>query len=228
MDSGEVAIVNYLRNKNIERKEKFTIFDVGANKGQFLELLLDNMSCDEFDIFCFEPIQAAYNDLQQKFCALEHAVFENYGLDHIVHEGEIYFDQPASLRSSKYQRDLRHLGILFSESERVKFTTLDQYCLNHEIDAIDLLKIDVEGNEFNVLKGSETMLTRNAIRLITFEFGRAQIDSDRYFKDYYYYLTDFGMKHLYRILPNGFLKSIKKYDESNEIFFTTNYLAVMK
>jgi FkbM family methyltransferase len=225
--SGEKKIFKYLLGEIKEINGSYLIMDVGANEGQFLEITLQEMTNNNFSVICFEPVAKAYEILEQKFGNSDNIILEKIGLDNFVHTSEIFYDQPGSLRASKYLRDLRHLGITFLASEIVRFTTLDKYCAVRKINQIDLLKIDVEGNELNILKGAKRLLEKRAIKLITFEFGRAQIDSGTFFKDIYYFLSDFGMKKLFRILPNGYLKPILKYDEQNEIYFTTNYLVMM-
>jgi FkbM family methyltransferase len=226
-DSGEIRIIKELNNIQRETSEPVIIFDVGANKGQFLQLILENLESENFKIFSFEPTKEAFQQLFNQYKNIAGIQLENIGLDEFNHQSEIYYEEPLSLRASKYKRDLSHLGVEFSHSEIVNFMSIDNYCKQHDIKNIDLLKIDVEGNELSVLKGCKDLLVLQKISIITFEFGRAQIDSRTFFKDIYYYLKQYGMTRLYRILMNGFLKPIEKYDENNEMFFPTNYIAFM-
>ena len=53
----------------------------------------------------------------------------------------------------------------------VQSTTLDHFCASHGIDRLDFLKIDVEGAELSVLKGSADMLRRRKIMAVYFEFN---------------------------------------------------------
>lgn len=227
-DSGEQKIFDVLIKLHPIKDETLTIFDVGANEGQFLQILLNKLENENYRIYAFEPTTAAFQELSNTFFSSDQIFLENLGLDNITHRSKIFYDFPKSLRASKYQRDLKHLGVDFSLSEDVNYVTLDDYCETNQITNIDLLKIDVEGNEYNVLKGSEEMLSRNAVHLIAFEFSRAHIDSRTYFKDIYYFLKEHKMKFLYRVMPNGYLKPIEKYDEKLEMFFPTNYLALMQ
>jgi len=55
------------------------------------------------------------------------------------------------------------------DSISVQVETLTNFCDNHSIDRIDILKIDAQGNELNILRGALDMLRRKAIDLIYFE-----------------------------------------------------------
>ena len=45
------------------------------------------------------------------------------------------------------------------------------YCHENSIDHIDLLKLDIEGYEFNALQGTRDLLSRRAVSIVQFEFG---------------------------------------------------------
>ena len=67
----------------------------------------------------------------------------------------------------------------------VPLITLDAYCCAASIRGIDFLKIDTEGNELKVLKGSQAMIQKNAIRAIQFEFNEMNVVSRVFLKDFY-------------------------------------------
>lgn len=226
--SGEKVVFDLLVGARANGEQQIIVFDVGANTGQYLQLVLDNLSGEQKQVFCFEPVSKPFNELYDSFHQNSVTHLENIGFDNSDHKSEIFYDAPGSLRASKYQRNLEHLGVSFSLSETVNFTTIDAYCKDHKITYIDLLKIDVEGNELNVLRGAEGLLAGRNIRFITFEFSRAHVDSKTFFKDIYLFLKKFGLLNLYRIHPTGYLIKIEKYDEKYEMFFPTNYLAVME
>jgi hypothetical protein len=53
----------------------------------------------------------------------------------------------------------------------VHCTTLDSYCNQQRIERIDVLKIDTEGYDLYVLRGSTQMLAKGAIRFVYVEFN---------------------------------------------------------
>src|SRR5260370_30375013 len=108
-------------------------------------------------------------------------------------------------------------------SEKVKISTNEDYCSAHQINRIDLLKIDVEGHELDVLNGGKNMFSKSAIDMVTFEFGGTHIDTRTFFKDFFYFFQDHQMR-IARITPTGYLCELKSYKEVFEQFGTTNFM----
>ncbi len=54
---------------------------------------------------------------------------------------------------------------------QIECKTLDDLCAELNVSDIDYLKIDTEGAEFKILKGSEKMIQNRSINLIQFEVG---------------------------------------------------------
>ncbi len=55
--------------------------------------------------------------------------------------------------------------------EEVGLETVDGFCHDQNIDHINYLKIDTEGGDFDVLRGSEGMLSRHRIDVVEVEAG---------------------------------------------------------
>jgi len=81
---------------------------------------------------------------------------------------------------------------------------LDEVLLQYEIDNIYFLKIDVEGNELNVMKGASNLLARGAISFMQFEFGNAAKAARVYLHDIVFLLESNQYK-IYVIKPKGLL-----------------------
>jgi hypothetical protein len=110
-------------------------------------------------------------------------------------------------------------------TEEITLKKLDDFCDDKGIEYISLLKLDVEGHEFRVLKGAENLVSSSSIDLIQFEFGGCNIDSRTYFQDFFYLLNP--CYKIYRILKDGII-AIEDYKETCEVFTTTNYLAISR
>lgn len=138
-------------------------------------------------------------------------------------ELELFYDAVGSELASLTKRKLDHFGLHMDLSEKVKISTIDAYCSDHQIDHIDLLKVDVEGHELDVLDGGKRMFSRSAIDMVTFEFGGCNIDTRTFFQDFFYFFHDHQMR-IARITPAGYLCELQSYQEVFEQFRTTNFM----
>jgi FkbM family methyltransferase len=53
----------------------------------------------------------------------------------------------------------------------VPSTTVDQFCVEQDLEQIDILKIDTEGFDFQVLQGARDLLSRRKIIFVYLEFN---------------------------------------------------------
>lgn len=198
------------------------VFDVGANRGQYLEVVQKNGATSS-KIFCFEPQQDAFHILRSVAKNNPNVTIENIGLGSTVGELLLYKNTAASEYGSVYPANYTQYNVVLNQSETIRIDTIDNYCAGHKIQQIDFLKIDVEGHELEVLKGASKMISAGKIPFIQFEFGLAAIESRIFLKDFINLLPGYS---IYRILPGGI--ELIKYSEYNELFLTTNYLAIQK
>jgi len=127
-------------------------------------------------------------------------------------------DKEASIMASLYDRR----ALKLDSSEEVVVITMDNFCREHAIDRIDLLKLDVEGHELAALQGAAEMLARGTVRFVQFEFGGCNLDSRTNFRDFWELLSP--RYAIYRVLRKG-LYQVPFYSELDEIFTTVNFLA---
>ncbi len=160
-------------------REGMTVFDVGANVGE-LTLLFSRFTGDG-RVHAFEASSDAFARLTTVCRA---ASRRNVTLNHIaVSENEDavrlhVYDENYLSWSSLAARPLENYGINIkpAKTEEVAATTVDAYCEKNGVAMIDLLKIDVEGAEFQVMRGARQMLHERRIRCLTFEFGQTTFD----------------------------------------------------
>ncbi len=218
--SGEENVLRMLNRGG--DKEKYTVFDVGANVGNYTQLVINNVP--NAQIHCFEPSASTYAKLCERI-QYENVKINNFGLSDAITEATLYYDKENSGLASLYNRQLDYFGIDFGLREMVSLDTLDHYCEVNDINKIDFLKMDIEGHELKALNGAQNMLAEKRIDNIQIEFGGCNIDSRTYFRDFWNLLSaDF---FVYRILSDG-LREIPKYGERLECFITTNYLFIKK
>lgn len=220
--SGEISVIELLKCKV---KPPYCIFDVGANKGQYLRLLLENIAPDNYSIHCFEPGQEVFRLLHEVFCHDTNIILNNIGMGNEICNSVLHYDSVGSGAASLTKRKLDHLGIYFDKCETVKISTIDNYCSENGIERINLLKIDVEGHEFDALNGARSMFERSLVDIVSFEFGACNVDTKTFFRDFWYFFAALKMK-LFRITPSGYLYPIESYSEVHEKHGGSNIMAI--
>ncbi len=222
LSSGEQAIFYVLKQR---LKPPYCIFDVGSNKGQFLQLILNNIAADDFSIHCFEPGHETYKLLAESSREDKRIKLNNIGIGKEKGEAVLHYDSVGSGLASLRKRKLDHFGIDFNKSEKVEINTIDNYCSENAINHIHLLKMDIEGHELDALAGAKRMFDTKSIDVVTFEFGGCNIDTRTFFQDFWYFFSEINMK-IFRITPSGYLYPIESYKEIHEQFRTINFIAV--
>ena len=227
--SGEKGLGKLLREQYASSRRPLCIFDVGANKGQFLSEVIQQLVAAGIPlrVHAFEPSRAAFDVLRAGFQDRRDVSLNNLGLGREVGEFPLFSNAPGSGLASLSQRRLGHIGLDFNTKESVRIEKLDDYCRQHEIERIDLLKLDVEGHELDVLSGGKRMFHEGRIGMVSFEFGGTHIDSRTFFQDFWYFFKENGGGTIYRITPAGPPFPIIEYREIYEQFRTTNFLVVI-
>lgn len=224
--SGEKVVFDALK---FAASGPLTIFDVGAKQGQYATALLGSLKDhSDFQLHCFEPSGKTFKILQENLAEASNVQLNNFGLADQAKHSTLFMNEEGSGLASLTERKLDHIGIDHGKlSEEVELRTLSDYCQEQQIEAIDLLKIDVEGHELDVINGAMPLLANGAITMVQFEFGGCNIDTRTYFQDFYLLFDSMDLE-LYRVLPSRCLLRIPKYREKHEKFRTMNYLAVRK
>ena len=201
------------------------VVDVGANQGQFVQQVLDAFAQRSVRIHAFEPSGQTFQVLRDRLGSSPGVRLNRLALGREAGTATLYSDAPGSGLASMTRRRLDHFGIQQSRTEEITVGTLDNYLQAQGLGDVALLKLDVEGNELDVLKGGLQSLRTGIVRRVLFEFGGCNIDSRTYLQDFFYLFHDLGM-HLFRLTPGGYLQAIARYEELLEKFRTTMFLAV--
>jgi FkbM family methyltransferase len=201
-----------------------TVFDVGANVGDWAKLALGiNPS---MTLHCFEPSKATFARLTANAFPANVSC-HNIGFGSEPAEKELFVFEDGSGMNSLYQRTGLEDGWSIappSRSETVRIETLDAFCGARGIGRIDFLKMDVEGHEIGVLEGARGLLGRGAIGVVQFEYGGCNIDSRTFIKDFF---EVFGRHSytLHKIFPDR-LVPVPRYDQRLDDFQYQNWVAL--
>jgi len=228
-NSGERMVVDKVLE---ETGNEITIFDVGANKGQYTTIVISELRLrtnKKAKLHLFEPSFHNISILNQKFLNKSGDRLDLYinqiALSDSEGRAELFTDALGSDLASIFNLRISYKPFREEVAEKVQTVTLDGYCKSNKISEIDLLKLDVEGAELLVLKGATELLSGRKIRFIQFEFGTGNITSRTFFYDFWDLLSE--SYDFYQVLKDGLFR-ITKYETSQEIFVTTNFLLKRK
>ena len=221
-NSGEKELIKLV----IGQLKSPVIFDIGAHLGEYSRecLLANPNSC----LHMFEPSKAHFDVLKKKLetsCSAGcQCFFVNAGISAKPGTKILFKDDQVTGSASLFRRDLSHLQQTMTIEEECEFLTLHDYIDEHNISHIDLLKIDVEGEEYNIIYNSRALFLHKRISACQFEFGHTNIDSRVNFRDFFRFFNEVDYS-LNILLPTGNLYPITKYDERYENYYIANYVA---
>ncbi len=196
--------------------------DAGANIGNWSAEFLKCVPTAQ--VIAFEPSKVAFTKLSERFANENRVNCVNTALGKVNEDATLFSDKGGSGLGSLTKRRVEHFNIDFGYQEKIEVQTLDSWVNRNKVKAPNVLKMDIEGHEFDLLLGATETL-RN-IRVVQFEFGGSNIDTRTYFQDFWYFFEDLGFT-IHRLTPRRPLL-IKHYSESDESFRATNYFAIRK
>ena len=171
--------------KSLIKKKDPIIFDVGANKGQSIE------RCKKIfrnpTIHSFEPSSNEVNILKEKYHNDKNLILNNFGVGEKEETLEFNVNVDSShssfrglipnttwLKERSKQADINSNNYT-SKKVSTKIITLDEYVKKHNIENIDILKIDTQGFEDKVLIGAQNLINENRIKFIQLELIFSEI-----------------------------------------------------
>jgi len=159
----------YIYLRNIPCKRNGIIVDAGASRGKFTKNAIIRFTPER--IICIEPLPIPFKEIFAEFhndekvelinCALG-ATDTTSTLKVIGHDEASSILPIKNIGITKFRRD----DLVQVDEVEVEVKTLDKIAADHNIEGIDLLKIDVQGYELEVLKGAaEILSTTKCIKL---------------------------------------------------------------
>lgn len=184
-------ISNFLQNKSIK-----TVIDVGAHKGEFIDCSLTINSVEK--VIAFEPQKKIFSLLEKKFINNDKIFLNNIALD--IDEGKknIKINKLSSTSTLneidnnsfyfKFKSFLLYEKDSIISEEEINTVSFDSFFDGKLFDQNTLLKIDTEGYELNVLKGSEKKIKEINYVLIENQFSKMYKNVN--FKDSHNFLVN--------------------------------------
>lgn len=144
-----------------------TIFDIGANVG--LYSLLAAVENPKATVYAFEPTPEMFDALVRnvQLNDVQNVVVNQNAVGKSDIDGFLHYCAGS-------KGDNEGMNFVTAEQARetdrpIEIVSLDSYCQQHQIERIDLLKMDIEGGEYDALLGARGLLQAKAIGYIFVE-----------------------------------------------------------
>jgi len=177
--------------QSISTELQFSL-DIGANVGNYSKLLIEETNSY---IFAFEPLDGAFDNLNK--LVIEHPNrIEAFKLalgDKNVEKNLNFTDEKSE--KATFLDDISKLSFYEGASNKkklVNIVTLDEFMEQKNLfdKEIDLIKIDTEGYELEVLKGSKKLIEKNKPKYIQLEFNIHQLFKNHTMYEFSKYLKN--------------------------------------
>lgn len=230
MNSNEKEIFNY-----IKKDKKKIIFDIGSFKGKFTEKIIQiDKNRINSAFYLFDPNPNGFGYIKQLKNKNKNIYYNCIGLDEKVKKKTFYLNKFFEAAGSSFQPIMKNDKLWnfsrrkvlelfnifnkkkFDEYEKIEVTTntIDNFCKKKKIKYIDLLKIDSEGHEEFILKGSKDLLKKNRVNVIYLEILSKKKNFKLKKNKIINYLDNYGFKFLkeYPIKSVSILSNLKSSD----------------
>ncbi len=178
-NSFEKEVINLVKNKS-----KLVIFDVGCYRGVFTKTILNLIRNKKYKFYLFD-INKKVKKYIKNLIRLKNIYYNEIALSNkngkAIYYYNRFFESAGSSLSNIVKNDskwnfsrklifkLLFLKVKNFTKYKVSTITLDNFVKNKKIKLIDILKIDIEGSEYDLLKGAKNALKKNKIKIILVE-----------------------------------------------------------
>jgi FkbM family methyltransferase len=145
-------------------------FDVGCHLGDWTAQLLGEAKHAQLVIYPFEPAPAQYDHIATRLAgpiAAGQVKMQRVALAAESGTTEFFVTGDDSGDNAIATANPDAHG----ERITVALDTIDQFCAKHGIETLTLVKVDTEGNDFNVIAGASEMLAAGRIGVLQFEYN---------------------------------------------------------
>jgi FkbM family methyltransferase len=128
-------------------------------------------------IYCFEPVKNIFTQLKQNVAHLKNVELFELALDNVTSEKEMFISSGSSNASSSLLEPLIHMKrfptVYFERKEMVKTITINDWVTQNNIEKIDFMWLDLQGNEYHVLTKADKIL--NGVKAIYSEINTEEL-----------------------------------------------------
>ena len=144
---------DYTHNIDCDLTKDSVVFDVGGYAGEWAEQIYNKYNCN---IYVFEPVKEFYDNIVKRFSGNDKVKVFHIGLGNKTYNTNI--NLTADLVGTSVHRETGITG----KVESIKIVDIIEFIKEHKLESIDLLKLNIEGEEFPLL---EHLIENNKLNL---------------------------------------------------------------
>jgi len=177
--SFEKSIIRILKNE-----KKLIIFDIGCYRGVFTKVILKLLTKKKYKFYLFD-----INKNVKKYIAnllkLKNIYYHEVAISNkngkANYNYNLFFEYAGSSLSSLVKNDIKWVTsrkliskILFLNNEGfikypVSTITIDKFLGKNKIKLVDVMKVDIDGSEYEFLQGAKKTIENNKVKIILLE-----------------------------------------------------------
>jgi FkbM family methyltransferase len=195
-------------------KEDFVVMDIGANIGYYTLIAANKTKMGT--VHSFEPITENYEALKNNILLnnLSNVIINNVGISNVDATETYYISAKDNIGMSGLRPPENYSGI----SEKKETITLDAYVIKKNLSRVDIIKIDIEGNEMNALLGMKMILKKFKPILFIEIINEHLIKFNSNADDVYSFLQSHGYK-AFEIKSVNNLVPVTNFKDASSIIF---------
>jgi FkbM family methyltransferase len=211
---GDETILSVI--KKISDQKKTFLLDCGSNYG-FYSFYLASLSLDN-QVLAFEASPKTFNSFKEnlELNNFKNIDYKNLAINEVPGKFISFYESHNDWESSATHNKFKNTKIVTIET-----TTIDQELLNKDLNNFAvIIKLDIEGNEFNAIKGGKDTILKYE-PLITIELSRYNFDNQNYNFDYFKKFLDDSKYKIYndKLVPldiETLMDTIGNLDQSHQ------------
>mgnify|MGYP006113333035 FL=1 len=202
----------------IFKHEKYTFIDAGANLG-YWSIIASSKEYGQKKTISIEPLKNNFNLLKlNKNNNINRFKIINLAVGNKIGKSKIYYDDETA---SNVGASLQRNNVKSNKYEIIKIDKIDNIVNKFTIDNKIILKLDVEGNEINALKGA-TRTLRKKILIIYEDHGSDFTHKNtRFLLNQKFQIYHIENNELFQIKLLKEIKLVKKKKNKGYNFFAT-------
>jgi FkbM family methyltransferase len=215
-----------IQNKYFSLKKNAIVFDVGANVGSMALRFAQGAS--EGHVYAFEPTDYAFKKLQRNLSLNPKLAERIYPVQKFLSDQSKSDPQIQAYASWKVDGSAKNShplhGGTIKPAESVPAITLDQFCVQNQIQRIDLIKIDTDGHEHRVLNGARKTI-KKYLPFVVFEIGGYVLkEQELEFEQFHDYFEN--LRYSLLNIKNGKKINLQNFSNQIPLRSTTDIIAI--